>query len=126
MIIELDPASKEPPYTQLKMAIARLVASGALRTGERLPTIRQLAGDLDIAPNTVARAYRELEADGIVRSSGRRGTVIAAPPDHQNAAAAVAGDLDDLVQRARRLGLDPTTIVALVTESLTRPPRPAS
>lgn len=122
MIIELDPGSSEPPYTQLKASIMRLVATGELVTGARLPTIRQLAGDLDLAPNTVARAYRELEAEGILRSSGRRGTVVAAAPNVQQAVGAIADDLDDVLRRARRLGLDPTTIVAMVTRSLSHLP----
>jgi GntR family transcriptional regulator len=61
MIVELDPDAKEPPYTQIKAAITLAVATGQLVPGTPLPTIRQLAGDLDVAPNTVARAYRELE-----------------------------------------------------------------
>lgn len=122
MIIELDPGSKEPPFAQLKGAIVRLVVQGDLVTGARLPTIRQLAGDLDLAPNTVARAYRELETEGILRSSGRRGTVVAAAAPVQHAVSAITDDLDDVLRRARRLGLDPTTIVAMVTRSLSRLP----
>jgi DNA-binding transcriptional regulator YhcF (GntR family) len=123
MIIELDDDSKDPPFTQIKTAITRLIASGELVADTRLPTIRQLAGDLDLAPNTVARAYRELEADGLVRSSGRRGTVIARvdPARAAQADPAVASTAaDDFVRRARHLGLDAAAILALVSRSLAR------
>ena len=78
MILQVDPASAMPPYEQIREQVVHLVGSGALVEGARLPTIRQLAGDLGVAPGTVARAYRELEADGVVRSRVRHGTVVAA------------------------------------------------
>jgi GntR family transcriptional regulator len=80
MILEVDATGPVPPYEQIRAQIAQLVASGALPTGTRLPTIRQLAGDLGLAPGTVARAYRELETAGIVTSRVRHGTTIAKQP----------------------------------------------
>lgn len=76
MLIDLDPRSDEPPYEQIRIQIRALIATGTLETGTRLPSIRQLAGDLGVATNTVARAYRELEADGVVHSRGARGTTV--------------------------------------------------
>ncbi|MEM8708526.1 MAG: GntR family transcriptional regulator, partial [Actinomycetota bacterium] len=72
--ISIDPRSSESPSTQVKAAIMAAIVDGALSAGDRLPSIRQLAGDLGLAANTVAKAYRELEADGLVASNGRRGT----------------------------------------------------
>ncbi|MFY9720347.1 MAG: GntR family transcriptional regulator [Candidatus Cybelea sp.] len=54
-----------------------LIERGELRAGDALPTVRQLAGDLGVAPNTVARAYAELQEEGLVTSNGRRGTRVA-------------------------------------------------
>ena len=99
----LDPASEQPPFDQLRSQVARRAASGDLPPGTRLPTVRALAGELGLAVNTVARAYRELEADGVVVTEGRRGTFVAA-----TAAAGSAGALQaaaDYVAAARRLGL---------------------
>jgi DNA-binding transcriptional regulator YhcF (GntR family) len=73
-----DPASDQPPFDQLRSQIARRAASGDLAAGTRLPTVRALAAELGLAANTVARAYRELEADGVVVTEGRRGTFVAA------------------------------------------------
>jgi DNA-binding transcriptional regulator YhcF (GntR family) len=78
--LEVDPSSPVPPYEQLRQQITALVLAGALARGDRLPSIRQLANDLGIAGGTVARAYRELETDGVVATHGRHGTVIEGPP----------------------------------------------
>src|SRR5512133_3013673 len=74
--VTLDPALPEPPYEQIRAQIAAQVASGALAPGTRLMTVRALAETLGIAPNTVARAYRELEHAGVVTTRGRAGTVV--------------------------------------------------
>jgi GntR family transcriptional regulator len=87
VILEVDPRSAVPPYEQLRLQIAALVTGGALAPGARLPTIRQLAGDLGLAGGTVARAYKELEASGFVESRGRHGTVVAGPPASSRAPA---------------------------------------
>ena len=76
-IVTVDTTSAEPPYEQVRRQIAEGAASGALRAGHKLPTVRQLASDLGLANNTVARAYRELEIDGVIETHGRRGTFIA-------------------------------------------------
>jgi GntR family transcriptional regulator len=80
VILEVDPDAALPPYEQLRQQVTALVLGGALVRGDRLPAIRQLAKDLGLAGGTVARAYRELEADGVVSTHGRHGTVVAGPP----------------------------------------------
>jgi DNA-binding transcriptional regulator YhcF (GntR family) len=79
MNLQVDTSSPVPPYEQLRAQIQAMVVSGALPTGTRLPTIRQLAGDLGLATNTVGRAYRELELEGIVAAKSRHGTVVTGP-----------------------------------------------
>lgn len=98
-----DPAADQPPFDQLRTQIARRAASGDLPAGTRLPTVRALARELGLAANTVARAYRELEADGIVVTEGRRGTFVApgAAAESTDARRAAA----DYAAAARRLGL---------------------
>ena len=80
VILEIDVHSALPPYEQLRQQVTALVLGGALTPGDRLPAIRQLANDLGLAGGTVARAYRELESDGVVTTHGRHGTVVAGPP----------------------------------------------
>ena len=72
--IWVDPESAVPPYDQIKAQVRAQIRAGSLAPATRLPSIRQLAGDLRVAPGTVARAYGELEAAGLLDSSRTRGT----------------------------------------------------
>jgi len=74
--LQIDTTSPVPPYEQIRSQLQAMVASGALAEGTRLPAIRQLAGDLGLAANTVGRAYHELELEGLVEARGRHGTVV--------------------------------------------------
>ena len=76
MILHVDASSAVPPYEQIREQLHALVEGGVLSAGDRLPPIRQLAGDLGLATNTVQRAYRELESAGLIESRGRHGTVV--------------------------------------------------
>jgi DNA-binding transcriptional regulator YhcF (GntR family) len=76
VIVEVDPASAVPPYEQVRAQLAGMITAGSLPPGTRLPTIRALAGDLGLAVNTVARAYRELEAAQLVTTRVRHGTTV--------------------------------------------------
>ena len=77
--ISLDLRSATPPYEQIRSQISSLIATGTLTSGSRLPTVRSLAADLGIAAGTVGRAYKELEAAGLIESRRRNGTVVAQP-----------------------------------------------
>lgn len=120
MIIEVDTTGPVPPYEQIRAQLATMIASGALTSGSRLPTVRQLAADLGLAVNTVARAYRELEAAGLVISRVRHGTVVAERP---------ALSPDEVRRRlteaarayavaARQLGVPPEVAVRAAREQL--------
>lgn len=101
--VTLDPDSPVPPYEQIRSRIAHAAQSGEAPVGMRLPTVRGLAESLGVAANTVAKAYRELEAAGVVQTRGRLGTVIAASGD---AARAEAGRLAaEYARRVHALGL---------------------
>ena len=78
MDISVDPVSVTPPYEQVRTQIEALIRAGELARGTRLPTVRQLSLDLGLAVNTVARAYKELEADHLVETRGRNGTFVLA------------------------------------------------
>lgn len=80
LAVRIDLDSTTPHYEQLRAQIAALVAAGDLTDGQRLPTVRALANDLGIAPGTVARTYRDLEAAGLVTTRRRVGTLVTAPP----------------------------------------------
>ena len=120
MIVRIDPDAAVPPYEQLRAQIAAMIASGQLAVGQRLPPIRQLAADLGLAPGTVARAYRELEAAGHVATEGRRGTRVTAP--HAADTAVVEERLDEAAQSfataAHQLGVDPRRALSAIERAL--------
>ena len=121
MIISVDPTLREPPYQQIWMQVVAAVATGSLAAGTRLPTIRQLAADLDLAAGTIARAYRELEVSGLIETRGRKGSFVrestAAPPAverQRQLDVAVRACVDE----ARRLGAPAAEVAAAVARAL--------
>ena len=109
-MIQLDTASPVPPYEQVKSQFARQIADRRLAVGTRLPTVRQLAADLGLAVNTVARAYRELEALGVIETRGRAGSVVTGGGVDRAAREAA----HDYVERLRALGVGQDEGLALV------------
>jgi DNA-binding transcriptional regulator YhcF (GntR family) len=80
-VITVDATSAVPPFEQVRAQLAEQILERELVPGTKLPTVRQLASDLGLAVNTVARSYRELEAAGLVETRGRGGTVVTAGGD---------------------------------------------
>src|SRR6478735_2829324 len=113
-LMPLDPSAGEPPYEQLRRQIASRVATGELTAGTRLPTVRALAEELHLAVNTVARVYRELEADGVVVTEGRRGTFVA--PSDAATGTDVQAAATAYVEAVRRAGLGVTEAQRLVQD----------
>ncbi|MGW0735753.1 GntR family transcriptional regulator [Streptomyces sp. NPDC002851] len=109
-------AGAAPPYEQLRSQLSEQARSGALPVGYRLPTVRGLAEELGLAANTVAKAYRALEADGVIETRGRNGTFIAAAGDaaERRLAAAAA----QYASEARRLGASRDAALAAVEEAV--------
>ncbi|HVV24966.1 MAG TPA: GntR family transcriptional regulator [Pseudonocardiaceae bacterium] len=108
-LVVVDAASGLAPWRQVHDQLVTLITAGTLAPGTRLPTIRQLAGDLGLAAGTIARTYRELEARGWVTTGRARGTVVAASsdlPDLPDPAAALRSLARDYAARARALGAD--------------------
>ncbi len=80
MLLHLNPASGVPIYLQIENQVKHCVAAGALKPGDALPSVRKVAADMRINPNTVARAYQNLERDGVLRSVPGGGTYVAENP----------------------------------------------
>lgn len=126
--IRVDLASPVPPYEQIRSQVSALATAGVLSPGERLPTIRMLAADLGVAPGTVARAYKELEAEGTVTALRRRGTVIAqraATPTSEpgSVPAEVGAAVGKLAETALRHGVPDADVLTLLASALARPTR---
>ncbi|WP_431781317.1 GntR family transcriptional regulator [Streptomyces chumphonensis] len=114
--LTIDPTSATAPYEQVRGQIAEQARSGRLPVGHRLPTVRGLAAELGLAANTVAKAYRALEADGVIETRGRAGTFVAAAGDAASRAAAEAAQ--SYARHVRRLGLDHDAALTTAREAL--------
>ncbi|MGW0580856.1 GntR family transcriptional regulator [Streptomyces sp. NPDC002920] len=104
------------PYEQVRAQIAEQARSGVLPVGYRLPTVRGLAESLGLAANTVAKAYRALETDGVIETRGRNGTFVAAAGSAAEREASAAAQA--YAERVRRLGLTEEQASAAVRDAL--------
>lgn len=113
-VVRADAA--EPPYEQIRVQVRDAVRSGSLAAGSKLPTVRRLAEELGLAVNTVARAYRELESDGVIETRGRNGSFVRAQGDAIDRAVQDAARV--YAETARRLGVDAQTAQQYVAAAL--------
>lgn len=118
---EIDYSSGLPTWIQVKNRVAYLIGSGAFAEGDKLPTVRSLALDLDISYNTVNRAYMDLEREGYITTRKGRGTFVA---EQHNVGANRATDspvelvIDDMIRACSSAGLADDDIMAMVEARL--------
>ena len=120
MRIRLDPTSATALSAQLRDGLARTIRAGRLLPGDRVPPVRSLAAELGLAPNTVARAYRELETDGLLVGRGRNGTFVAErlPERTTGAVADLERAAVTYARRARQLGMSPREALSAARRAL--------
>ncbi len=119
MQVRISDQDGVPIYVQLINQIKYLVCSGRLQTGEQLPPVRKLAEQLLINPNTVARAYRELESAGLVTSRQGSGVFVAegiSPLARREQDRILQARIDTLLTEARQLGVDVEALIRLVRQ----------
>ena len=114
MNLEIDFTNHVPIYLQIMSQVKHAVASGELNPGDQLPTVRQLAADLRVNFNTVARAYRQLDEEGIISTQHGRGTFILKPASPEESERLRRQDLsllaEHFVEEARRLDFSPEDV----------------
>jgi len=115
-MIVIDATSPVPPFEQLRAQFAKQIQDHTLAVGTRLPTIRHLAADLGLAVNTVGRAYRELEAAGLIETHRRAGSFVSAAgePGREQARRAAA----EYAAVITRVGIDPSEAIRIVQAAL--------
>ena len=115
-MLRIDPTADVPPYEQVRRQLIDQIQTGQLPAETRLPAVRRLAADLGIAAGTVARAYKELEAEGYLVTRGRNGTLVApfAAGEHND----VQRLTTQYVTAMQDLGLDTQSIIAAVHRAL--------
>jgi len=122
-VLTVDPRSGVPIYLQIVEQIKRSVALGVLQSGEQLPTVKQLAIDLTVNPNTVARAYRDLERESVIETAPGRGSFVRADGagEQPKVAAEIGGDaLDVALREAKSVGLTRREVRELFEAALRR------
>jgi GntR family transcriptional regulator len=118
-LLRLDGDTGVPYYLQVVQQVKRLVASGAIAPGDQLPTVRDMASDLVLNPNTVAKAYQELERDGVVETRRGLGTFACAPTNPltiQERTSAVAAFLKKALVEAEQLAIAPAEVARLLRQ----------
>lgn len=116
-MIPIDPRDPRPIYLQIKEGLCRLILSGAVKTGERLPSVRELAGQLAINPNTIQRAYRELENDGFIYSVTGKGSFAAALQEvDAGRRAAKEKEFRSAAQELLRLGTSKADLISILDQ----------
>ena len=121
LFIEIDIRSQLPVYRQIMDQVQRLVREGRLEPWTSLPSVRQLAADLELNPNTVAKAYSLLERDGILETARRRGSVVAgsAPAQARKAVAdRLTEAVDEILERTDALGIDAGELLSALQRRL--------
>jgi len=115
----LDSRSGVAPYLQLIQQVRQALRLGLLREGDQLPTVKDVVGRLAINPNTVLKAYRELEYEGLAAARAGIGTFVTATLTDASLAAhgPLRRDLRRWLARARRAGLDDDSIEALFLDT---------
>lgn len=121
MWLHIDPSSGTPIYRQIVDQVRQAVASGVLRPGDRLPSVREMAVELAVNPNTIAKAYQELERDGVIDTPRGKGSYVA-DRDHslsdEERLRQFGEAVDRLVADAYRLRIDARTAEALLRERM--------
>jgi GntR family transcriptional regulator len=114
----IDTHSGVPPYLQISQQVRRALKLGLLEQGDQLPTVKEVVARLAINPNTVSKAYRELEHEGLVAARIGVGTFVAKSIGSESLSqlAPLRHDLQKWMDSARRAGLDDESIEALVRE----------
>ena len=115
----LDARSGVPPYQQIVQQVRRSIQLGLLKDGDQLPTVKEAAGHLAINPNTVLKAYKELEHAGLAAARPGIGTFVTTTMNEASLAAqgALRQDLQRWLEKARRAGLDDENIEALFQDT---------
>jgi GntR family transcriptional regulator len=123
MIFRLDSSSGVPLYQQVVDQVKRSVAAGTLRPGDRLPTVRELASELVVNPNTIARAYQDLERESVVETRRGLGTFVCEPGTRlslEERRRLVAAQLDRALVEAIHLNVTPEEVKQILEERIAR------
>lgn len=108
-MVHLDYRDARPIYTQIIDGVKEQITTGVLMPGDKLPSVREMAAQLAINPNTIQRAYRELESEGWIASVAGKGSFVCGPPDSDRLE--LLAQFDTLVGKLLAAGTDPEELI---------------
>ena len=115
-MFSLDPRSREPIYAQLEKNIIKYINLGIYEKDSMLPSVRNLACELGINPNTVSKAYKSLEQSGVVYTVAGKGVFVNGKKDLDNIQKLAMEDIKKVLKDAKNIGVDKSSIVNLLNE----------
>ncbi len=115
-MFSLDSRSREPIYTQLEKNIIKYINLGIYKKDSMLPSVRTLALQLGINPNTVSKAYKSLEQSGVVYTIAGKGVFVNGKKDLDNIQKIATDELRTVLTDAKNIGVDKLTVISLVNE----------
>lgn len=118
-ILQIDQQSRVPIYEQLRQQVLRLAALGLLEEDEQMPSVRQLASDLGINPNTVQKAYRELEREELIYTVPGKGSFLASAEIHiRRVRETLAEEMQKIIEQGRKAGFTPEEIREMFNKAM--------
>ena len=118
-MIDINLRDSRPIYEQVRDSLRGLITSGVLQPGEKLPSVRELAGSLTINPNTIQRAYRELESEGYIASQPGRGSfVLESDGEKLERRKQLWKQLDETLAELRWLGVDEEELISHIQKGV--------
>lgn len=115
-MFSLDPRSREPIYTQLEKNIIKYINLGVYEKDSMLPSVRTLACELGINPNTVSKAYKSLEQAGVVYTVAGKGVFVNSKKDLDNIQKMATDELKTVLKDAKNIGVDKSSVIDLINE----------
>lgn len=118
-MLKIDPRSSTPIYEQIQLGIKELILKGALQGGDKIPSVREMAALLTINPNTISKAYGELEREGIIETLRGKGTYVVdnfKRKADENKMQHISEELKKIILEANYNGMDKDSFLELVSE----------
>lgn len=118
-MLKIDPRSSTPIYEQIQLGIKELILKGALQGGEKIPSVREMASILTINPNTISKAYAELERQGIIETLRGKGTYVVdnfKREADENKMQHISAELKKIILEANYNGMDKEAFLELATK----------
>ena len=115
-MIILNPTDSRPLYEQITEKLKDLIIGGYLKENDRVPSVRELASGLSINPNTIQKAYKQLEGEGYIYSKPAKGYFVNVTKENNERITLLATELDEVVKEMSFIGADKNTVMKIINK----------